>query len=707
MSDTGGVLIVDDIQDNLSILRQIILDSLPGYDVFAAQSAEEGLLLATRTDIDVALVDVQMPGMNGLELCRHLKSDERTRLVPVILVTSHRSTPELRVEGLVAGADDFVSRPIDNIELVARIKVMLRIKRAEDELREINVHLEETVAERTRELRESEERFRSIIECLPMGIHMYRLGEDGQLRFIGANPAADKILGVDNTQYVGRTICEAFPEISATDIPERFRAIAEEGGFWHNEDIIYEDARLSGAFENFNFRTSPDEMASLFIDITERKKVEQEVGRRAALGHVRAAVYQMREVEDMDNVLTSLFEALRDLGVAFDAFSVQIVRQDEPNTAYGITRDGIQPVKEAEAVDDPDVPSAVYTAFHDQRPVYRRDLDKQDPYAERTMIRAASGTPVRSVLDMPFSHGTIAINSLQPDAFSKMDIETLRQFAEVLSEAYIRYEDMQRVEEASKALKAYSERLEEMVEERTRELQDAQEQLMRRERMAVLGQLAGGVGHELRNPLGAIKNASYFLNMVIEEPEPEMQSALEILAQEVENSEKIISSLLDFARGKPPVRRKQDIDDLVRATLSRVNVPENVEVVCHLDEEVPVIFADPDQLDRVFGNIVQNAIQAMSDGGRLTVKTEATCGNEPSGRSQGVSVSFTDTGPGIPEENRDKLFEPLFTTKARGIGLGLALTRTLVEGHGGTIEVESEVEKGSTFTVWLPVSGRR
>jgi PAS domain S-box-containing protein len=254
---------------------------------------------------------------------------------------------------------------------------------------------------------------------------------------------------------------------------------------------------------------------------------------------------------------------------------------------------------------------------------------------------------------------------------------------------------------AEEALKEYSERLEEMVEERTQELRDAQEQLIRKEKLAVLGQLAGGVGHELRNPLGAISNAVYFLNMALEEPDPDVKETLEILQKEVRTSEMIISSLLDFARTKPPTRRKVDINDVVQEALSRTTVPENVEVVSQLDGTLPIILADPDQLGQVFGNIILNAIQAMPEGGQLVVKTSEVSEKLP--KSEWVAVSFTDTGVGIAEENLGKLFEPLFTTKAKGIGLGLAVTKTLVQGHGGTIEVQSELGKGTTFTVQLPI----
>jgi signal transduction histidine kinase len=234
------------------------------------------------------------------------------------------------------------------------------------------------------------------------------------------------------------------------------------------------------------------------------------------------------------------------------------------------------------------------------------------------------------------------------------------------------------------------------------ELREAQEQLVRREKLAVLGQLAGGVSHELRNPLGAIKNAAYFLNIVMSEgePEPEVKETLEILEKEVATSERIIGSLLDFARPKPLVRRKVEINDVVREALSRTTVPDAqcVEVVSQLDETLPVVLADPGQLAQVFGNLILNGIQAMPEGGRLAIKSEVES-------PEWLVVSFTDTGVGIAEEKLGRLFEPLFTTKAKGIGLGLALAKALVEEHGGTIEVQSTVGKGSTFTVRLPVDG--
>jgi signal transduction histidine kinase len=241
-----------------------------------------------------------------------------------------------------------------------------------------------------------------------------------------------------------------------------------------------------------------------------------------------------------------------------------------------------------------------------------------------------------------------------------------------------------------------------------------QEQLIRQEKLATLGRLSGSVSHELRNPLGAIKNAAYFLKMVVDDPDPDVQEALRILEREVDRSEGVIKGLLDFARSEPPVRQDVEVNRVLEQTLTRLEVPAQVEVVTQFGDSMPVIQGDPEQLGEIFFNVAQNGIQAMSDGGRLVVKSRATSQDK-------IEVSVSDTGVGIPEHQQEEIFEPLFTTKAQGIGLGLAIVKTLVEGHGGTIEVESpssfafdtddgqgimpEDGQGTTFTVRLPLSG--
>jgi len=247
---------------------------------------------------------------------------------------------------------------------------------------------------------------------------------------------------------------------------------------------------------------------------------------------------------------------------------------------------------------------------------------------------------------------------------------------------------------AKEALKEYSERLEEMVEERTKELKDAQEALIRQEKLAILGELAGGVGHELRNPLGVMSNAVFYLKTILDKADEKTGEYLDILSSEIGNANKIVSDLLSFSRTRPAEREKITVAELVAQVLEKQPAPENVEVTTSIASDLPSVFVDPRQIDQVLTNLITNAYQAMPEGGKMTINAQA--------EKEQVSLSIADTGSGISKENITKLFEPLFTTRARGIGLGLAVSRSLAEANGGSIEVESEEGRGSTFIVVLP-----
>jgi signal transduction histidine kinase len=258
-----------------------------------------------------------------------------------------------------------------------------------------------------------------------------------------------------------------------------------------------------------------------------------------------------------------------------------------------------------------------------------------------------------------------------------------------------------RLQQANQEISTLNEELEQRVIERTaqleavnKNLQEAQEQLVRKEKLAILGQLAGGVGHELRNPLGVIFNAVYYLKMLLSETDETIKEYLEMIASEVRNAEKIVSDLLDFARIKSVEKEKVVVSEQVAWVLERQPLPEGVQVTTEIPADLPSVFVDPRQIEQVLLNLVINAYQAMSNGGVLTISAQGEKGK--------VILSVTDTGIGIPEEHKKKLFEPLFTTKVRGIGLGLAVSKNLIEANEGSIEVESEVGKGSTFTVILP-----
>lgn len=246
------------------------------------------------------------------------------------------------------------------------------------------------------------------------------------------------------------------------------------------------------------------------------------------------------------------------------------------------------------------------------------------------------------------------------------------------------------VDETIRSLKYYSAEVESKMEE----LRKSQEQLVKSERLASIGQLAASVGHELRNPLGVIKNVGYYLNMTLGEKDEKVKKHLNILEKELNTSNKIITDLLDFSRGIEPTFGEANINAIIKDTLARVSVHDDVKVETYL-ADLPLMRVDEEQLQRVFLNMISNAVHAMPDGGKLIIRTKS--------KGNSVEIEFEDTGKGIPKENIEKIFEPLFTTEAKGIGLGLVICKQIVDGHGGTIDVMSVVDGGATFIIKLPM----
>jgi len=246
-------------------------------------------------------------------------------------------------------------------------------------------------------------------------------------------------------------------------------------------------------------------------------------------------------------------------------------------------------------------------------------------------------------------------------------------------------------------LRHYSEHLEELVEERTIALKRSQEQLLKAERLAAIGQAATMVGHDLRNPLQAIENGIYYINTELS-THPNSQNVKETLHaihDSVEYADNIVKNLQSFASKREPLFREITINKLVKEAVSHVKKPENVEIVIELGE-LPKIEADKDMIKQIFVNLVDNGIQAMEEKrGTLKVSTKKT--------NAFIEVKFQDTGIGIKKENMKKIFTPFFTTKAQGMGVGLPICKRFAEIHDGSIKVESKEGEGSIFTVKLPI----
>ncbi|MFH1094474.1 MAG: ATP-binding protein [Candidatus Omnitrophota bacterium] len=236
-------------------------------------------------------------------------------------------------------------------------------------------------------------------------------------------------------------------------------------------------------------------------------------------------------------------------------------------------------------------------------------------------------------------------------------------------------------------------------------LQQAQEQLIKTEKMAAIGQMAAAISHDLRNPLTGIKMATYYLGSKIDRTDLEISNILKDIELEIDYASNVVTNILTYSRPTQLIYKRTDINKIIEDTMHFVylqNRDSHIEVIKDYDKNIPGLLLDNKQIKQVIINLLSNSIQAMPDGGKLTIKT---CFNP-----EEVEIKIIDTGMGIESKNLERIFTPFFTTKARGVGLGLSIVSNIVQKHGGFLEVNSVLNEGTSFTIRLPIhksSGER
>jgi PAS domain S-box-containing protein len=507
------------------------------------------------------------------------------------------------------------------------------------------------------ELRELEASFRALVEASPMGVHLYRLEADGRLVFIGANPAADTILGVPNARFVGKEILEAFPPLAATEVPARYREIAERGGRWRTEQVDYQDDQIRGAFEVHAFRYAPRHMAAFFLEITERKRAE------AALVESRTRLELVIGAAGL-----GIFEW--DLGHGIATVDERVA------TFFGHPLGellGMGPEEWAKIIHPDDLPATVCAReahIRGQTPdvvsEYRVRRKSGDwvwiQLRGRVVERGPEGQPVRFL-------GVVT------------DI-TARKLAE-------------------------------------QERATLQLQLLQAQKMESLGVLAGGIAHDFNNLLcGVLGNADLaVLDLPFEHPAHE---SLEQIRTSAQRATELCRQLLAYAGKGRFVVEPLDLSSVVEGMgqLLAVSISKKVVLRYHLEPGLPAIEADATQLRQIVLNLIVNASEAIGErSGTITICTGAmTCDadylrtayldHEALAPGTYVFLEVADTGIGMNEETRQRLFDPFYTTKFTGRGLGLAATLGIVKGHRGTIKVYTELGQGTTIKILLPACER-
>lgn len=591
-----------------------------------------------------------------------------------------------------------------------------------------------------RNIKESEERFRSIIQSMPLGVHLYRLEEDNRLIFTGANKTADKMLGVDNSLFVGKTIEEAFPPLSQTPIPEIYRNVARTGESWSTEQVDYDDKRIRGAYQVSAFRFMPMAVTVMFLDISERKRAEQELQAseskfRQISENIQDGIiiiqdgkftYRNRRTESifgdcpndgekcMEHFLSffdpqdqkrieSFFSgSSAPISDLFDA-GFWITRPDK-SKRFIIIRSSVNPepcrtiylfisdmtdwanlMKERNYLYDYSIDMLCVAGFDG----YFKQLN---PAWSRTL-----GWDEEEILSKPW------LEFVHPD-----DIATTKAAATQLGtgEPVIMFENRYICKNGLyKWLSWSSFPLTEenvifsVVRDVTRQ-KEMEENIRQSEKMESIGKLAGGIAHDFNNQLAAIIGCVDILNnMIRKDPSLEqIKEFVEMIANSAQRSAQLTGQLLAFARkGKyqsTPIDIRlltnEIISILSRTIDKKISVQQKSEAVDYY------ITGDPTQIQNALLNICLNARDAMPNGGTLTISTRNENGS--------LVISISDTGIGMDGETLKHAFEPFFTTKPKGQGTGLGLSAVdgIMRTHGGTIDIQSAIGNGTTMTLRFP-----
>jgi len=662
-----NILVVDDVPENIHALVNALSSE---YRVTVANHGQKAVeLVQGPTPPDLVLLDIVMPEMDGYEVCRRIKATEAGNRIPVIFLSVIDATVD-KVRGFSMGAADYITKPFDIDEVRARIHAHLELSRLQH-------YFEQEIARRTAQLLETSNKLKATIDAIPDLI--FEVGLDGRYYDYHA-PSAD-LLAVPPEQFLGKTLSEVMPpDIAVTGMAALQEA--HKKGIAHGEYEI----DLPRGKRAFHFVVSRKAVAEgekpRFImvarDITERKQAEDELQR--------------------------FFNLIPDLACVAspDGHFLKINPMWQETLGY----------TEQEILAKP------FLEF-----VHPDDRSATIKEVERQLSGEAT---------MQFSNRYLCKDGsyrwLEWKATPAVDRKLLFASARDITER-------KKMEKQAAEYYAHLANINTNLEAANQQLQQTQNQLLQSEKMAAIGNLAAGVAHEINNPVGYVNSnlgtlEKYLADVFAVMDKYEMATTqiprnsplleeLHQLKQKIdigyiredikaliseshhglERVKRIVLDLKNFSRADTQEEWAQaDLNQGMETTLNVVwnELKYKCEVVKEYGQ-LPEIYCLPAQLDQVFLNLLVNAAQAIETRGKITIRTGQEDGK--------VWVEVSDTGKGIPPENIPHLFEPFFTTKpvGQGTGLGLSVSYSIVEKHHGKIEVHSEVGKGSTFRVWLPV----
>ena len=742
------ILAIDDNQDNLISLKALIKDTFPDAQTLTALNGGQGLELAAGEDPDVILLDIVMPDIDGFEICKKLKSDKKLSDIPVIFITSLKGDRDIHVRALECGAEAFLSKPVEEIELIAQIRAMVKIKTANIQKRDEKKRLAALVEDQTRELKEIHTATLNLLEDLRKENEDKKVIEDAlrenesRLRFAleGSNdglwdvqmqtghvylsPRGCEILGY-GTAGLPDTIWKWNQLVHPDDLPVTNKRLEEHiaghSPFFEIEQRLVTSTGewkwmlTRGKVVTRDANGKPIRMTGTHTDITERKLVE----RRLFLStEILGILNEPISLPDMIRGVISVIK--RETG--FDAVGIRLKTGDdfpyfaqdgfsndflltentllENDMAGGICKDKdgkpcLQCTCGLVISGKTDPASPLFTPggsfWTNNSPVLLNIPANQDPrfHPRNKCIHGGYASfalvPIRANQEIV---GLLQLNNRKKDSLT---LDMVRFFEGVNASFGVAL--MQKLAEKEKA--------------------ELELQLRESQKMDAVGQLAGGISHDFNNLLSIVNGYAQILLR-----EPDLSATVRFNIEEIlksgERAALLTRQLLTFSRRQPIEVRIIDLNAVVSNmnTMLRRVVKENINMTMVTGYDLWQIKADPVQIEQIIMNLVINARDAMPDGGTLTLETANIEINEANRLSHYSEIkpgfytmlSVSDTGCGMDEKVRKHIFEPFFTTKevGKGTGLGLATVYGILKQSNACVDVHSEPGKGTKFRIYFP-----
>ncbi len=689
MANPNKILVVDDDPEICKLLS-ISLSPL-GYEITSANDGFQALERVETERFNVVILDILLPHLNGIEILKHIR--ERGFEMEVIVLTAYASLKSA-IEAVRLGAYDYVTKPckgevirstvrraLEKQRLAARLAAVYDLSREMALLLDVNQVAGAVldIAGRALEFgicdlwlvdEERDELYLPVAREVEQET-ISRLPLSGEKGISVAAARSGKSLYVPDVREDPRYVAVGAANQSELVVPLKVkdRVIG----------VLNVESTEVDAFTPEDEQLLSTLAAQAAVAIENARLHEEERRRAKELAVLNKVGRVITSTLDLDEVLTLVMTEVRTM-LGVEAASVLL--HDAERDELIFTADAGPASETLVGTRMPATMGIAGWVIQEGQQVLLDDVRDDSRFYDH--IDAVTGLTTRSLLAMPLMHkerviGVIEAINKANGVFDKYDQNLLSTLA------------------GSAAVAIENARLYEAEQEQRRLVEQSQAQLVQSEKLAATGRLAASLAHEINNPFQAIHNSLQIMLNFSLEPD-EQREYLQTADEEVERLIELTDRILDFARRPQRKMELVNLNDVIEKTLALADKyfqHRHITLQRDLSLDLPTMLAAPDELGQVFLNLVINAVDAMPEGGELRVSSYLA----EDGRQ---AVDFSDTGCGIPHEHLDRIFEPFFSTKEGGTGLGLSVSYSVAERHGGDIAVQSTEGKGTIFTVWLP-----